>query len=217
VRNDFQAWVALQGKPEAAAENVARVQSSRTGHSQEGIASMAFGLESSTSANITSASPNSSAPLRPGELVFQVAERIQVQLRDGKSEIRIQLRPENLGYLEIRAEATSNGVVARITAESASIKNYLENNLHLLQQNLQDQGLKIERIQIVVQEALNQQSSSGQSPQFGYAGSGGKQWSETHKSPQASGVLFSDLSDEIDVDPLTLIAVGSPSRFNTVA
>jgi flagellar hook-length control protein FliK len=198
-------------------ENSAKTKISMSEHTQDKSVGMAVGFERSAGTSLSATSPNASAPSRPGELVYQIADRIQVQLRDGKNEIRIQLKPESLGSLEIRAEATGNGVVARITAESAAVKNYLENNLHVLQQSLQDQGLKIERIQIAVQEVVDRQSSSGQSAQFGHAASGGRQWSDTHNPAQPGGDLFSNPAEEIAVDPLTLITPGSANRFHTVA
>jgi flagellar hook-length control protein FliK len=198
-------------------ENSAKTKISMGEHSQDKSVGMAVGFERSANTSLSATSPNAAAPARPGELVYQIADRIQVQLRDGKNEIRIQLKPESLGSLEIRAEATGNGVVARITAESAAVKNYLENNLHVLQQSLQDQGLKIERIQVAVQDVVDRQSSSGQSAQFGHAASGGRQWSDTHNPAQPGGDLFSNPAEEIAVDPITLITPGSANRFHTVA
>jgi flagellar hook-length control protein FliK len=216
-RNESPAWMAMQSKLGSPVADPVKTKASMSEHTQEKAVGMAAGFERSTGTNISATSPNAAIPSRPGELVYQIADRIQVQLRDGKNEIRIQLKPESLGSLEIRAEATSNGVVARITAESAAVKNYLENNLHILQQNLQDQGLKVERIQIAVQEVVNQQASLGQFSQFGHAASGGRQWSDTHRPAQPAGDLFSTPAEEIAVDPLTLIAAGSTNRFHTVA
>ncbi len=216
-RNESPAWMALQGRLESPAADPDKAKSLMAEHAQDKLAAMAAGFERSAGTNIPSTSTNTVASSRPGEFVYQVADRIQVQLRDGKNEIRIQLKPENLGSLEIRAEATGNGIVARITAESAAVRNYLENNLHVLQQNLQDQGLKVERIQIAVQEVVNQQSSSGQSAQFGHAASGGRQWSDNHKPDKPAADLFSTPTDEIAVDPLTFVTPGSAKRFHTVA
>jgi flagellar hook-length control protein FliK len=217
ARNESSAWMALQSKLASPVVDPAKTKAAVSEHTQEQLVGMAAGLERPTGTNISATSPNAAAPSRPGELVYQIADRIQVQLRDGKNEIRIQLKPESLGSLEIRAEATGNGVIARITAESAAVKNYLENNLHILQQNLQDQGLKVDRIQIAVQEVVNQQSSSGQSAQFGHAASGGRQWNDPHSPARPDADLFSNPTEEIEVDPMTVIAAGSANRFHTVA
>jgi flagellar hook-length control protein FliK len=153
---------------------------------------------------------------RPKEFIFQLADRIQVQLRDGKGEIRIQLHPENLGHLEIKAEATVAGVVARIVAESSTVKNYLETNLHLLQQSLQDQGLKIDRIQVTVQDQGGSESSSGFTAQSGHTGSGNHGKSSGHSS-EGSGHLSSSQPEETTAEPLTWIRKNPNARFYTVA
>jgi flagellar hook-length control protein FliK len=152
---------------------------------------------------------------RPKEFIIQLADRIQVQLRDGKGEIRIQLQPDNLGHLEIRAESTVNGVVARIVAESSSIKNYLETNLHLLQQSLQDQGLKVERIQVSVQDNNGFDSFAGYAAQSGHTGPGPQ--GRGNGRSGASGSLRVEPSEELAVDPLTWVSLNPNIRFHTVA
>jgi flagellar hook-length control protein FliK len=150
------------------------------------------------------------------ELIFQLADQIQIQLRDGKGEIRIQLKPDVLGRIEINAAATINGVMARITTESHNVKAYLEHNLQLLQQTLNDQGLRVDRIQVVVQDALDSQTSSGYSSQFGHPGSG-RSWRNTDAFSEASEPLPMGPVEEITVDPLSWLALNPNSRFHTVA
>ncbi len=167
-------------------------------------------------ADSVSAPPAQSSTSQEPELYSQLADQIRIQLRDGKGEIRIQLKPDSLGRLEIRAENTAHGVSARISTDSSAVKSYLENNLQLLQQTLQDQGLKIDRIHIVVQDAFDPQSSSGYTAQFGHAGSG-----QNGKEPQ----LFSGKSsashmnpiDETGLDSASWFALNPNSRFYTVA
>jgi flagellar hook-length control protein FliK len=206
--------MAFQGKSEGTPESL-KTNNSAVENSQEKFASMAMGIDRSVGTNNSITAREGTTPSRPGDLVYELAERIQVLLRDGKGEIRIQLKPEHLGNLEIRAENGGNGVIARITAESGSVKNYLENNLHLLQQSLQDQGLKIDRIQVVVQDMADPQQTSGQSAQFGHAGSG-NQNGETFKPTHSSKSGSVNPVEEISMDPIHLMS-GSRSRFHTVA
>jgi flagellar hook-length control protein FliK len=150
------------------------------------------------------------------EIVYQLAEQISIQVRDGTSEIRIQLKPDNLGSLEIRAENTIYGVSARISTESNAVKSYLENNLQALQQTLQDQGLKIDRIHIVVQNSFDSQSSSGFSAQLGYTGSG-QNGRESQFSSGKSGSSSENPADDEALDPASWLALNPNNRFYTVA
>jgi flagellar hook-length control protein FliK len=167
---------------------------------------------SDTSKTIMSRPEQASKPQSP-DLLFQMAERIQVQIRDGQSTIRVQLKPENLGHIEINAETTVNGVVARIATESSSVKSYLENNLPLLQQALQDQGLKIERIDVTVQDGFGTHSSMAQSNQA----RSGQDGRGSYESEDASRIPFLTPQDEISVDLSTLYALNSVATFHTVA
>ncbi len=187
----------------------------RVEHSREKTAAVSSGLDRFAVATQPLSNSDPAASARPGELVYQVAEKIQLQLRNGRGEIRIQLKPENLGSLEIRAVSTVNGVVARIAVESGSVRNYLENNLHILQQTLQDQGLKVERLQISVQEVFDPHQESGQPSPFGHAG-GGSHGGETRKSARSMESGIPDQAEEIVTDGLTSFS-GPRSRFHTIA
>jgi flagellar hook-length control protein FliK len=168
------------------------------------------------SGNLASESAAPAATSQPREFILQLADQIRVQVRDGKEEIRIQLKPDSLGRLEIKAETTLNGVTARITTESNNVKSYLENNLQFLQQTLQDQGLKIDRIHIVVQDAYDSQSPSGFTSQFGHAGSG-QNSREPQTHAQSSGSSAMTPTDEMTVDPTTWLSLNPNNRFYTVA
>lgn len=165
---------------------------------------------------ITASHPAAPAASQPPEFILEVANRIQVQLQDGKTEIRIQLHPENLGNLEIRAENTLGGVVARIVAESATVKNYLESNLHLLQQSLQDQGFKIDQIQVTVQDNGGSESFMRYAAQSGYTGSG-RQGRGNSRASNNTGYADGTLVEEISEEPLTSSRMTPNSRFYTVA
>ncbi len=149
-------------------------------------------------------------------LVFELADRIQSQLQSGQGELRIQLRPEHLGALEIKAESRAEGIIARIAAETGSVKQYLESNLHILQQNLQDQGLKVDRIDVVLQPNLDPRNAGGQNHQSGQAGSGHTAQNSDNgsNSTRANSPLG---QNELVVDPATALVLGPNSTFHTIA
>ena len=161
-------------------------------------------------------SKQETAPAQPREFVFQLAERITVQLRDGKREIHIQLRPDSLGRLDIRAENSVNGVVARIVAESADTKNYLESNLHLLQRTLEDLGLKIDRVHVSLQESFGSSSFPGFAAESGRSGSG-PAGQEAARSQVTPGALAVDQVEEVVVDPAPWASANPNVRFHAVA
>jgi flagellar hook-length control protein FliK len=157
--------------------------------------------------------PKHTAPSQEPDFLSQLARRIDMQLRDGENVIRIQLKPSSLGRIEIRAETSGTGVVAAIITESSGVKNYLEHNLHLLQQSFLDQGLKVDRINVTVQEGFQpQHSSSGHQD----SRSGGGQQGDS-RSPVWHASQFEWSSEELTVDTQTLMALRPHSTFHAVA
>jgi flagellar hook-length control protein FliK len=149
--------------------------------------------------------------------MFEVAERISTVVSGARGEVTIQLKPDQFGRMNIVAESGTSGILARITTESASLKQYLENNLPVLQQALQGQGLKIERIDVVVQEGLLQQQSmnqwqhnSGHAP--GRHDPGGNSGFAVSARPQAA-----QPANEITLDAVILGALHPHSTFHTIA
>ena len=109
---------------------------------------------------------------RSNEFFSQITERIQFLMRDGRDAVRIRLQPDEFGHMEIRAESTARGMTVRISAETGNVKSILENNLHILHQNLQELGLKVDRIQVELQGLLDPQNASGHSSRSGHSNSG---------------------------------------------
>ena len=152
---------------------------------------------------------------RNSEFFLQIAEKFQMLVRNGNGEIHIQLRPENLGRLDIRAEAGANGVLARIVTESSSVKSYLESNLHALQQSFQEQGLKVERIDVLVHEGFDARNPAAHQQHSGNNGSSNPQADSSVVTP--AGAQRAAMQDEILVDPMTLVYLGPNSTFHTTA
>lgn len=154
---------------------------------------------------------------RLDEFILQLADRIYGQVRASEGEVRIHLRPENLGNLEIKAETGAGGIVARIAAESSSVKQILENNLHTLQQNLQEQGLKIDRIDVVLQQGLDaRQSGNANQQQSGQTGDGHRgEQSSTNGTDARSHSSFP--LDDQNLDSTIPTILGPNSTFHTIA
>jgi flagellar hook-length control protein FliK len=218
-QNGTAAWTILQNRLESSQQN--------SGFSRAAVKDIQQDVFSQVLSNHARVSELSSlkmqgdvqpAAAQNKDFLFLLAERIQFQVREGSGQLRIQLKPDSLGRLEINAETAGAGVVARITTESSSVKTYLENNLHVLQQALQDNGLKVERIHIVVQEAFDPHSSSGNTTQFGHAGS--EQNEEKPGSLPGTGSKGSSTAnplEEMAIDPMAWIALNPNVRFHTVA
>jgi flagellar hook-length control protein FliK len=137
------------------------------------------------------------------DFVIELAGRIQAQIRGGREMIRIQLQPEHLGRLEIRAESGRNGIIARIAAESIDAKRLLENNIQNLQQTLEARGLKIDRLHIIVEEN-SAYAAFADGGRFGHAGAGPR-GSEISEFSKVNGTGIESVNED-DPDDLAAAA-----------
>ena len=166
----------------------------------------------SGAAKAEAAAPPRSVNVQDQEFVIELAGRIQAQIRGGREMIRIQLHPEELGRLEIRAENGRNGIIARIVAETSDVKKLLESNIQNLQQTLEARGLKIDRLHIVVED--NAYAAFADAGRYGHAGAGPRN-SEISEFSKSAGAGIESLQEE-DADDLSAEAEQRGVGFYTV-
>lgn len=98
----------------------------------------------------------------PRQIVEQVVKQVKLDATGEYGEIRLQLKPEHLGELQVKI-ATENGVVSAIfVAESHAVKSLIEAGLPQLKDQLMQQGLNIQDVAVHVGgDAPSGQSHAG--------------------------------------------------------
>lgn len=100
------------------------------------------------------------------EIVDQVVERIKVTLSQDTKSMELQLNPENLGKVNVSVIAKNGEMTASFTVENQLAKEALESQLMVLKENLNEQGIKVDVIEVTVaQQGLSQNDFSNQSQQ----------------------------------------------------
>jgi flagellar hook-length control protein FliK len=144
---------------------------------------------------------------------------MRAQLESGQGSIRIQLKPEHLGRVEIRAESAASGVVARIVAESSDVKRHLEANLHLLETSLRDHGLRVDRIEVALSDGFDAMRS-GAGSQSGWSErghhGGGAQASEPGGARRETDAP-ADVSEPVAATDPVVLPRRPNSTFHTIA
>ncbi|MDD3013551.1 MAG: flagellar hook-length control protein FliK [Candidatus Gastranaerophilales bacterium] len=85
-------------------------------------------------------------------ILDQVNQKISNEIKSGKSEITMSLRPESLGKVDIKIVSEKGVVTAQITTENSQVKEILNKEIDVLRQKLQDQGVNLDKIVVKVQE-----------------------------------------------------------------
>lgn len=97
------------------------------------------------------------------EMVRQIAGQMEASIQQGRSSLRLQLHPQELGGIDIRFASNSQGVHVTVYAEQASTGRLLESQLNQLRQSLTEAGVNLAQLNI------HHESPSHQ-PQGGFHG-----------------------------------------------
>ncbi|MGE6205208.1 flagellar hook-length control protein FliK [Guptibacillus hwajinpoensis] len=86
------------------------------------------------------------------ELSEMITERMQLSKNGDETTIRIKLSPENLGQLDIRLTTSDGKVTAHILTATAGAKELIESQLHQLRHTLVQQGIQLDKVEVVQQQ-----------------------------------------------------------------
>lgn len=84
------------------------------------------------------------------EVIKQIVQKAEVLLKDGKSEMSIQLEPENLGKLALKIAIEKGVVTAKFVAENQGVKQTIESNFNQLKDMLQEKGITVQSFSVSV-------------------------------------------------------------------
>ncbi len=97
------------------------------------------------------------------DIVRQVVEQIKVTAGQQLQSIEVMLNPENLGHVHVTVTSRQGAVTAQLTAQNEQVKAALENQMVALKEHFNNQGIKVEAVEITVQSHRfeSQQNLSG--------------------------------------------------------
>ncbi|WP_273325089.1 flagellar hook-length control protein FliK [Vallitalea guaymasensis] len=98
------------------------------------------------------------------EVIDQIVSSFKVNLTDDVNKMFIQLRPEHLGKLAFSLTTQEGVVTANFMAENPAVKELIEANLANLRMSLQEQGVVVDKLEVVVADnnMFNENNNSKQ-------------------------------------------------------
>ncbi len=84
------------------------------------------------------------------ELIEQIAKNVRVTISAAETSMEMQLNPENLGKIYLHISEREGAIRAQITAQNEVVKEALETHLVELRQSLNQQGMKVDAIEVTV-------------------------------------------------------------------
>lgn len=90
-------------------------------------------------------------PVDADDVFEQIVDKAKVMVKQNLSEMKLDLKPEFLGRMTIKVMVEEGVVTARFITDSPQVKQMLESNLNTLRQNLEMNGIKVEKTEVNVQ------------------------------------------------------------------
>lgn len=83
-------------------------------------------------------------------IISQITEQVKLNVNSEFKSMEMQLYPEHLGKVGIQVVSRDGAVTATISAETEAVKRVLEAQLLTLKDNLNNQGLKVDNVEVVI-------------------------------------------------------------------
>ena len=85
------------------------------------------------------------------QIMDQIMDYMKLQLTPDTTNLEMQLHPASLGTLQVQLVSKGGMVTANFIAQNAAVKEALESQVVQLREQLEEQGVKVESIEVTVQ------------------------------------------------------------------
>lgn len=117
------------------------------------------------------------------EITSQILEAIRINIKPEQTSMELQLNPENLGRINLTVVAKDGILTAKFVTGTETAKEAIESQLQVFKENLNNQGLKVENVEVTVSYSAFDRKSQE------FSEGGGKEDQNKQKNK-----LFKDIS-----------------------
>lgn len=131
------------------------------------------------------------------DIVNQVIDQVKLSSGRELTSIEVMLNPERLGSVHVTVTAKNGILSAQIAAQNEQVKTALENQMTALKENFQNQGIKVDAVEITV---MTHQFEAGQN--FGQNESERKQSERKLNKKLNLSDYMDDFSEDLSSDDI---------------
>ena len=84
------------------------------------------------------------------EVIRQIVDNMTLKNAGRQNQMQIRLKPDFLGNVRLQVITENHHVTVRMTADSMAVKDMIEQNVHVLKNELQQHGLEIQKFDVFV-------------------------------------------------------------------
>lgn len=137
--------------------------------------------------------------VNPNEIASQITESVKVNYTPDTTTMEMQLHPATLGTVNMQFTANGGVVTAHILVENEAVKAAIEGQLIALQQSFEEQGQKVESIDVsIANYDLNKSKDQNEEQR-----NNEKQAKDNFRIGSRRRINLSELSDEEDTEDLS--------------
>ncbi len=93
------------------------------------------------------------------DIINQITEYMKISVKPDMTSMEMQLHPQSLGTLNVMIETAKDGnIIAKFTTADATVKAAIESQIATLQQKFDEQGVKVNAIEVTVQSHAFEQN-----------------------------------------------------------
>lgn len=85
------------------------------------------------------------------EIMDQIMDYMKIQLKPGVDQLEMQLHPASLGNVHIQITSRGGEITAQFQVQNETVKAAIESQIVELKESLKDQGVKVEAVQVTVE------------------------------------------------------------------
>ncbi len=123
------------------------------------------------------------------EVLTQIVKKAVFNLKNGQTEVKIDLKPEFLGRIQLKISTENHQVMVRMLTEIPLVKEIIENNINHLKADLQNHGLEIDKFNVFLTRDSDQHENGHENAEFL------KKNGETGEG-EADGILAEEMEEE---------------------
>ena len=94
-------------------------------------------------------------------IMRQISQMTKITVTQAMSSIEMQLNPENLGKVYLQVVSKEGAITAQIAAQNEAVKEILESQIAVLKENMNQQGMKVEAIEVTIASHEFEQNLEG--------------------------------------------------------
>lgn len=106
------------------------------------------------------------------EITTQILDAVRINIKPDQTSMELQLNPENLGKINLTVVSKEGVLTAKFVTGTETAKEAIESQLQVFKENLNNQGLKVENVEVTVSYSAFDQKEQG------FQGEGGKESKE---------------------------------------